>query len=138
MIRGSLLPRAPCARICGKYATATSTPKANNLKRPTSLFLNYPVDGANNARAYSTFPKDIHEKKKNVAEFNHITNYRELSSSNETDELMNSERESMPFDVLIVGGGPAGLAASIRIKQLCIEKDMDLSVCVVEKGRCVD
>ena len=41
----------------------------------------------------------------------------------------------MPFDVLIVGGGPSGLAASIRLKQLCEENDVDLSVCVVEKGR---
>ena len=41
-----------------------------------------------------------------------------------------AERESMEFDVLIVGAGPAGLAAAIRLKQL----SPDLAVCVVEKG----
>jgi electron-transferring-flavoprotein dehydrogenase len=45
------------------------------------------------------------------------------------------ERESMEFDVVIVGAGPAGLSAAIRLRQLAIEKNMpDLSVCVVEKG----
>ncbi len=44
------------------------------------------------------------------------------------------ERESMEFDVVIVGAGPSGLGAAIRFKQLCLEDDQDLSVCVLEKG----
>ncbi len=45
-----------------------------------------------------------------------------------------SERESMPFDVVIVGAGPAGLAAAIRLKQLAAENSADIEVCVIEKG----
>ena len=44
------------------------------------------------------------------------------------------ERESMEFDVVIVGAGPSGLAAAVRLRQLAAEHDHDLSVCVVEKG----
>ncbi|GAA5631212.1 electron transfer flavoprotein-ubiquinone oxidoreductase [Acinetobacter calcoaceticus] len=45
------------------------------------------------------------------------------------------EREAMEFDVVIVGAGPAGLSAAIKIRQLAIENNLpDLSVCIVEKG----
>src|SRR5258707_8340626 len=50
------------------------------------------------------------------------------------DQIMSTEelppRESMEFDVVIVGAGPAGLSAAIRLKQL----NADLSIVVVEKG----
>ncbi|MFL6855569.1 MAG: NAD(P)/FAD-dependent oxidoreductase, partial [Sphingomicrobium sp.] len=45
-----------------------------------------------------------------------------------------SQRESMEYDVVIVGAGVAGLAAAIRLKQLAEEKGREISVCVLEKG----
>ena len=45
-----------------------------------------------------------------------------------------AERESMQFDVVIVGAGPAGLAAGIRLKQIAVEQGREVNVCIVEKG----
>ncbi|MTB66894.1 NAD(P)-binding protein [Providencia sp. wls1943] len=57
-----------------------------------------------------------------------------MTIDNSANVSASCARESMEFDVLIVGGGPAGLSAAIRIKQLSLQTGRELSVCLIDKG----
>ncbi len=46
-------------------------------------------------------------------------------------------RESLDFDVVIVGGGPSGFATAIRLQQLAVENQTELSICLVDKGAAI-
>lgn len=69
--------------------------------------------------------------KKHIYQSNshYIKNYKYYST-----DVLNAPRDSDETDVLIVGGGPSGLSAAIRIKQLAQETGQDIRVCLLEKG----
>jgi electron-transferring-flavoprotein dehydrogenase len=64
----------------------------------------------------------------------HIRTFALSTSRREDFNPRTIERESDEVDVCIVGGGPAGLSAAIRLKQLAAKEDREIRVLVLEKG----
>jgi len=121
--------RRSFARAVHSAKSVTISPRTRNIKKPV------PIEGISHvpkllcgSLSWGYELSQIHKvhMQFQIASFS-------TDSSDEDDPLLRP-RESMPFDVLIVGGGPAGLSAAIKIKQQCAEAEKDLSVCVVEKG----
>lgn len=67
---------------------------------------------------------------------NHVTTHYTIKPRDQDERWkdVDMSRVSDQTDVMIVGGGPAGLSAAIRIKQLANKEGKDLRVCLVEKG----
>jgi NADPH-dependent 2,4-dienoyl-CoA reductase/sulfur reductase-like enzyme len=66
----------------------------------------------------------------------HVTTHYSIKprENDERWKAVDMERVADQTDVMIVGGGPAGLSTAIRLKQLCKKEGKDLRVCLVEKG----
>src|SRR3954469_11758270 len=92
----------------------------------------------------STFPPTAHSSPPLTARSRNWQGRRRQNESHARREVLprrktgapgeKMQRESMQYDVVIVGAGPAGLAAAIRLKQLASEAARELSVCILEKG----
>ncbi|XP_038982517.1 electron transfer flavoprotein-ubiquinone oxidoreductase, mitochondrial isoform X1 [Phoenix dactylifera] len=102
----------------------TENPTRSPLRPATGFGLRPSVPIPPNRSSLSRF----HPASINLASFIHSTRGTRRFSGE------SGGREALHYDVVIVGAGPAGLSAAIRLKQLCRERNTDLSVCVLEKG----
>ena len=118
--------RGGCSQLRGSSWIATSTPASSHQPNAlrasaTPITISFPTH---------RFLSGIDAMVKEQA----VHSSRNVFGSRQDEEERMSERESMAYDVVIVGAGPAGLSAAIRLKQLANEAGREISVCILEKG----